>query len=117
MSKRGEFFGAPRPETTLTCGYDAGHDDRPTCGHQATWHGWTGTPPDTRGDASVWACEEHFDVLGGKLWDYHEVGGACGMPGARWFNGAEQGQGYCRHDLDNDSLDIAMLEPVKELAQ
>lgn len=113
MSRRKEFFGEVRVGGALTCGYDAGHDERSTCSVPATWHGWVGVPPDTRLDGAVFACEEHFKVLAGRLWDYHQTGGACGVPGAKWYNGAEMGQGCCRHDLDFDTLDVAMLEPAR----
>lgn len=110
--KRQSFFGKVRHATTLTCGYDAGYDDEAVCSKRAEWHGWAGTPPDTKLDGAVFACEEHFQILTGKLWDFHDVGGACGIPGAIWFSGTQQGQGCCKHDLDFESLTAAHVEPL-----
>lgn len=107
--RRKEFFGEVRLGGELTCGYDAGHDNHSACSAQATWHGWAGNPPDTRLDGAVFACAEHFTTLTGKLWDYHETGGACGIPGATWFSGTAQGQGCCKHDLDFETLEATMV--------
>lgn len=107
--KRKEFYGRARPGTELLCGFDGGRDNGAICGATAIVHVWPGEPPETREDYVVWSCTEHFAVLQGKYWDYHQIGGACGMPGSEWVNGPEQGKGMCRHELDETAIDIVEL--------
>lgn len=118
VEKRKEFYGPARPGTELLCGFDGGHDNGPICGVPATVHVWPGTPPDTRMDGIVFACDKHFAVIRPeRIWDYHRIAGACGIPGARWLNGPEQGTGLCRHDMEEDSLDISAIIPELALAE
>ncbi|WP_104116956.1 hypothetical protein [Arthrobacter sp. B1805] len=114
MSKRREeFYGSkPLSHAAAICTYDAKFTEGPICGKPATWHAWPGTPPETREPFDVYACDAHWPILDPKrLWDYHRLGGACGIPGARWYAGARQGQGLCRHDLDDETLTAALADP------
>lgn len=114
--KRDQFYGSkPLLDAKAICTYDDRVTDGPICAKPATWHAWPGTPPDTREGFDVYSCDEHWQYLApARLWDYHRLGGACGIPGARWHAGTYQGQGLCRHELDDLTLTMDELAPLEE---
>lgn len=94
------------PFSGLTCGCSATPevDGAPICGATATLHVWVGPfvevemqGPDTY---CRWACGRHATYAMKGAFDWHPVGGACGIPGSRWHSAGVPGTGHCFHELD-----------------
>jgi len=79
--------GSYRPAMENTCGHDNGYTDGPRCGKPATVHLTAGSPEEGPGDWAMMACDEHAPAAKPHSWDWHEVSGACDVPGSMWHSG------------------------------
>jgi hypothetical protein len=92
------------PFTSLTCGFTrTPHlEGAKICGAPATWHVWVGPFVEPAGPDSFihWSCDAHLHRAIDGAFDWHHVGGACGIEGSLWHTNGVQGIGYCIHELD-----------------
>jgi hypothetical protein len=74
-----------------------GDDERGYCSERATEHIWC--MPVGRDDAHTMACDAHREHVDHPVRDRHPLGGACGLPGALWFDSHPNGgPGWCELD-------------------